>query len=81
MNLDWNDLLDEVDVVVVDTERHVELLRLNEPLDYCAKACAYGTCGGYPSPGCGGCCGCMGGCQVEHELAQVAPILWEGDYA
>ena len=32
----------------------------------CKGTCAYGTCGGGPTP-CGGCCGCLGGCTVQYE--------------
>lgn len=32
------------------------------------RPCAYGTCGGSM---CGGCCGCLGGCQVEYETADA----------
>jgi hypothetical protein len=35
----------------------------------CAAECFYGTCGYGPSHmACGGCCGCRGGCEVDHEL-------------
>lgn len=47
----------------------------------CRTRCAYGTCrdaGRNGGPyGCGGCCGCLGGCQVAYEstqpLADVEP--------
>lgn len=34
----------------------------------CAERCAYGTCmAARTMYGCGGCCGCLGGCQVAYE--------------
>lgn len=44
----------------------------------CEGWCQYGDCDGRQ---CGGCCGCLGGCQVAWENQQIAPFLWEGDYA
>lgn len=44
----------------------------HEPLEYCKTGCEYGACGDpgiYAGPyGCGGCCRCLGGCQVQYEL-------------
>ena len=42
----------------------------------CPGLCEYGACGdpGGPSRGpygCGGCCRCMGGCQLEWEVEQA----------
>lgn len=39
----------------------------------CETKCAYGECGAPRTMlGCGGCCGCLGGCQVEYEAADRA---------
>jgi hypothetical protein len=37
----------------------------------CKSTCAYGTCGGGYDP-CGGCCGCLGGCEMGREEALLA---------
>lgn len=42
----------------------------------CPGLCEYGACGEPNGPsrgayGCGGCCRCMGGCQLEYEVEQV----------
>jgi hypothetical protein len=55
----------------------------------CEKTCAYGECGvsGLPGEACGGCCGCRGGCVVEHEEQMVeaqrgdAPTVWDSSVA
>jgi hypothetical protein len=43
----------------------------------CKTACAYGACGEggrTAGPyGCGGCCRCLGGCQVEYESREADP--------
>lgn len=45
--------------------------------DACAKECAYGTCNAPGSTlGCGGCCGCLGGCQVAYEESLPQPFQW-----
>lgn len=41
----------------------------------CKGECEYGRgCGGY-HPQCGGCCACMGGCQVQAENEYVAATM------
>lgn len=61
----------------------VDIRPFDNDLNPCAERCAYGACTPNLSDpyGCGGCCSCLGGCQVEHENRQIAPFLWEGDYA
>lgn len=52
------------------------------PLNPCGQSCAYGTCNAPRTYyGCGGCCHCLGGCQVEYENQQTAPHTWTGDNA
>lgn len=61
----------------------VDIRPFDNDLNPCAERCAYGACTPNMSDpcGCGGCCGCLGGCEVEHDNQQIAPFLWEGDYA
>lgn len=60
----------------------VDIHPFDNDLNPCVKQCAYGECSAPGSyRGCGGCCGCLHGCQVEYENQQIAPFLWEGDYA
>jgi hypothetical protein len=43
----------------------------------CPTVCAYGECSAPRSTqGCGGCCGCLGGCQVEWEESQPRVFDW-----
>lgn len=72
-------------VPVLDFDRHAALIDITPfgPVINCDAGCQYGTCHlsmGDPY-GCGGCCDCLRGCQVEYENHATAPILWEGDYA
>jgi hypothetical protein len=60
--------------------RLASILMLGAPIPDCTERCLYGICHGSPWPGCGGCCGCLGGCQVEYENGLCAPFLWEGDF-
>ena len=46
----------------------------SEEIDDCNDCCDYGGCGGYP-PQCGGCCQCIGGCQVQMENSWVASSM------
>lgn len=63
---------------VFQFERHASISEMNDPIPKCGSKCLYGA---DLMDMCGGCCACLGGCQVEHENQQVAPYLWEGDYA
>lgn len=52
------------------------------PKGGCPGDCLYGTCSAPGSTyGCGGCCWCLGGCQVEYEQMIGAPLVWTGDSA
>ena len=59
-------------------ERHAPIANLNDPIPKCGSVCLYGST---RMDMCGGCCACLGACQVEYENQQIAPFLWEGDYA
>jgi hypothetical protein len=75
----WTDEVIVPPVFKYETHRSLDSFN---PLDLrileCDGWCRYGDCGWRQ---CGGCCGCLGGCQVAHENQQIAPFLWEGDYA
>jgi hypothetical protein len=66
-----------------DYERRCAIIDLNGPILKCDPICLYGECTLNMSDpyGCGGCCGCRGGCQVDYENWQTAPFTWEGDNA
>ncbi len=43
--------------------------------DECAGGCTFGDCGeSLPGLACGGCCGCLGGCEIGYhqQIAELA---------
>lgn len=68
-----------------DRERHWPIADLNDdPADWTRECdrggCAYGACRAPGTMvGCGGCCYCLSGCQVDYERHAGAPYVWEGD--
>ena len=48
----------------------------------CAERCVYGTCRKTMADpyGCGGCCACLGGCQIAHERESAAIDAGIEDY-
>lgn len=61
---------EEYDALV---ERQARALFENGPP--CEAGCFYKTCGASVSSpnACGGCCSCLGGCEVEYELVTLTP--------
>lgn len=47
----------------------------------CLEQCEYGSCGRSGYQGCGGCCSCLGGCQIAYEISLEAKPQFDVDWS